>query len=126
MNAASVILSIIGALVVLASVGGGLWAVFRSSAQDSTIKRLRDERDDYLSRLNYIEPRHRAVEQQNELLLAMHNPTEKLDALAGDSHRVLDALKTMHVLIQQIDRSLYREGRHDTRRSEGTDAPPTL
>jgi hypothetical protein len=107
-STAQTILGVVGALVVLATAGGGLWAVFRSSAQDATIKRLRDERDDYLSRLNFIEPRHRAVEQQNEVLLALHNPTERLDDLGSQHAEMLRLLNAQSILLQQIDRTLDR------------------
>lgn len=108
MSAINLVLSIMGGLAGLAILGGGMWSLFRSSAQDDRIKRLQGERDDYLSRLNFIEPRHRAIEQQNELLLAMHNPTEKLDGLVATTDETLTIVRAMRDIGRQIDRELYR------------------
>lgn len=117
MNSAGVAISTILGLLALAGLGGGLWAVFRSAAQDARIKRLQDERDDYLSRLNYIEPRHRAVEQQNEVLLALHNPTDELTGLHDNQVEILRVINAQSALIRQIDRRLYEP------RGSGPDGP---
>lgn len=107
MNGLQTALSIIGALVVLSALGGALYANFRAAQSEATLKRLRDERDDYLSRLNYIEPRHRAIEQQNEVLLALHNPKDQLDDIQGSQAEMLRVLRAQKTLMEQIDRHLY-------------------
>lgn len=107
MNGLQTALSVIGALIVLAGVGGVLYANFRASQDEAVKKRLREERDDYLSRLNYIEPRHRALEQQNEVLLALHNPKEQLDDIGVNVVEALRLLRAQKSLMEQIDRTLY-------------------
>jgi hypothetical protein len=42
----------------------------------------RGPRRDYLSRLNYIEPKLTKAEEQNRILLELHNPAEQIKALA--------------------------------------------
>jgi hypothetical protein len=85
-------IAVILGLATLATIGGGLYAVFRSAAQDSRIKRLQDERDDYLSRLNYVEPRLVRAEEQNEMLRELHNPTQHLVDLKGQEQRNHDEI----------------------------------
>lgn len=106
MSAIGVAISSVLGLVALIGIGSGLWAVAHSTSQDQRIKRLQDERDDYLSRLNFIEPRHRAIEQQNEVLLALHDPTLRLESIDGNQVEILKQLGAQSVLIQQIDNKL--------------------
>lgn len=101
------VLAVLGTLVVLTSVGGGLYAYFRSTAADARIKRLQDERDDYLSRLNYIEPRHKVIEQQNELLRQLHNPTALLETIAGKADEIIVTLDEQRELLEEIDGKLH-------------------
>lgn len=108
MNALQTVLSVIGGLIVLAGIGGVLYAQFRSAQHEATETRLRAERDDYLSRLNYIEPRHRAIEQQNEVLLALHNPKDQLDDIAEHQQEIIRQLRAQRELIEQVDRKLYQ------------------
>lgn len=82
MDSLQAVLAIIGGLVALLMIGAATWAVFRSSSQDARIKRLQDERDDYLHRLNFIEPKVEALTKQNELLMAMHNPADQISKLS--------------------------------------------
>lgn len=115
MNTLQSVLVIIVSLVTLAGVGGALWAIARSSQQDARIKRLQGERDDYLSRLNYIEPRLKAVEQQNEVLLALHNPTDKIEALKAQEQAnhdaTVDLLQEQSRILRSIDKHLISGGR---------------
>lgn len=108
MNGLQTVLSGIGGLIVLAGIGGVLYAQFRSAQHEATVKRLREERDDYLSRLNYIEPRHRALEQQTEVLLALHNPKEQLDDMQATLTETARIARGILTLAEQIDRQLYR------------------
>lgn len=108
MNALQTALAVIGGLVTLAALGGALYANFRAAQSDAIIKRLRDERDDYLSRLNYIEPRHRAAEQQLEVLLALHNPKDQLDDMQTTLTETIRLVRGIKTLAEQIDRQLYR------------------
>jgi hypothetical protein len=84
-----------------------LYANFRAAQSEAQLKRLRDERDDYLSRLNFIEPRHRAAEQQLEVLLALHNPKEQLDTMSEHQTEQTRILHAVLALAEQIDRKLY-------------------
>lgn len=107
-------LAVVLALFALAVIGGGLWAAFRSTDQDARIKRLQGERDDLLSRLNFIEPKLKVVEDQNALLLAMHNPAEQIAELKSqeaENHRKTYALlEKQHATLLLIDEHLLREG----------------
>lgn len=100
------VLAIIGGLLVLTTAGAAIWAVFRSTSQDARIKRLQDERDDYLNRLNFIEPKVKALEQQNELLMAMHNPADAIAALGiqekANHEQTVTFLKEQSGLLKQI------------------------
>lgn len=91
MSTAQTILAVIGGLVVLAAVAGGLWAVFRSSAQDARIKQLSSWNTDLIARVNYLEPQVASLKQQNELLLEMHNPADQITKLAAQEQRNHDA-----------------------------------
>jgi hypothetical protein len=71
----------IATLLGLAGLGGATWAVIKASVQDATIKRLRGENDDYLKRLNYIEPKVEALERENKTLHVLHNPADAIDRL---------------------------------------------
>lgn len=115
MSDLQIVLGVVISLLTLAGLGGGVWVTFKGAATAARIKRLQDERDDYLSRLNFIEPRHRAVEQQNEVLLALHNPTEKLDQLGDNQTEILRVLRAQHRIIEQIDQQLYRDRPKDQR-----------
>lgn len=109
------VLAVIGALLALSAVGGGLYAAFRSNDQEARIKRLQSERDDYLSRLNYIEPRLTVVEQQNEVLRTLHNPADQLQALRVQEQtnhdRTVELLEQQHATLQSIDQHLVGRNR---------------
>jgi hypothetical protein len=92
-------LAVVGGLVALATLGGGLWAIFRTSAQDSRIKFLESQTADYLSRLNYIEPKLKEAEQQNRILLELHNPAEQIKQLAAQEQTNHD--QTITLLTEQ-------------------------
>lgn len=96
------LLTTLGGLAALVVLVAGLYAVFKSSAADARIKRLQDERDDYLSRLNYIEPRFVELEQQNKLLKSLHNPTARLESLEVTALRIdTKSDKTLELLDAQ-------------------------
>lgn len=105
-------LAVVVGVIALAAVAGGVWAVFRSSSQDARIDRLQDERDDYLSRLNFIEPRFKEVEQQNRLLLDLHNPADQIEALRAQEQtnhdRTVAILAEQSTTLHQIDTTLHR------------------
>lgn len=107
MSTTAAVLAVIATLVTLAGVAFAAWQLLKAADREARIKRLQNERDDYLSRLNYIEPRHRAIEQQNEVLLALHNPTDKLEDLAERQADMLRILRGIKTLAEQIDRRLY-------------------
>lgn len=107
-------LAVVGAIVMLAVVAGGLWAVFRSADRDARIDRLEGERDDYLSRLNFIEPRFKELEQQNKLLLDLHNPSDQIAALRVQEQtnhdRTVAILSEQSTTLHQIDTTLHGRG----------------
>lgn len=108
------VLTIVGAIITLVIVAAGIYAVFKSSAADARIKRLQDERDDYLSRLNYIEPKFVEAQQQNKLLRELHNPTSQLESMAHTGEgverkvdEILDVLENQERTLQSIDSRLH-------------------
>lgn len=90
-------LAVIGGLFMLAGIAGTLYAFARGSANEARIKRLQAERDDYLSRLNYIEPRYDVLKEQNKTLRTLTDPTPRLERLADTiddrSTEVLEELR---------------------------------
>lgn len=81
MSSLQAVLAVLGGLFGLAVIAGALWAFAKSGAQDAVIKRLRDERDDYLSRLNFIEPRFKSATEQNEILRTLVDPSTRLNEI---------------------------------------------
>jgi hypothetical protein len=81
LSALQVVFAVVLGLFALTAIGAGVWASFRSTDQDARIKRLQSERDDLLSRINYIEPKLLTLEKQNQVLLDLHNPAEQIAAL---------------------------------------------
>lgn len=116
MSGVATALSVLGALVTLAGIGGAMYANFRGAQYKATLDRVSRERDDYLSRLNFIEPRHRAAEQQLEVLLALHNPKDQLDDMQSTATETLRIVRGIKNIAEQIDRQLYRpRGERDDR-----------
>lgn len=109
MNYVTGAIIVIEFLIMLAGVGYGLFQAFRNSDRDAQLTRVRGDAADYLQKLNYVEPRLRAVEQQNEVLLALHNPTEQLDKLHTNDMEILRVLNAQHDLLEDIDREMYRD-----------------
>lgn len=123
------VFAVIQLVAMLAGLAFGAWQLLQGANREATIKRLRGENADYLQRLNYIEPKHRAMEQQVDVLLALHNPTDKLDELSEgirgtrellseDNREILNRLNAVKTLAEQIDRRLYAP-RGDRERSDG-------
>lgn len=110
MSTIQAVLSVLGALVALAIVGGGLWAVFRSSAQDATINRQRAEIADYRGRLDYIEPRLSAAEEQNRILRDLQNPTAEIGEVKGMQVKTLEILNEQRVTLEEIERRMPSRG----------------
>lgn len=111
MNTLQTALAILGGLLVLAATGGGIYAQARAADRDATEKRLRAENQDYTRRLDYVEPRLKTLEEQNELLLQLHNPTVKLDGLSSEHARILDLLKSQGRQIHAIHDAVSGDGR---------------
>lgn len=114
MNQLQLILGVVLALFALAAIGAGIWASFRSTDQEARIKRLRDERDDLLSRLNYIEPKVKTLEEQNKILLELHNPADQISELRAqeaDNHlKTYALLEQQYRTLQLIDDHLKNRG----------------
>ena len=107
----------VSGVLALALLVGGLWVVVRASNKDARIKRLQDENADYLKRLDYIEPRFAKAEQQNRLLLEMHNPSDQIEALRQQEQGNHDA--TVKILTEQAAVLKQIESRVKTPRSGG-------
>lgn len=103
----SAMLAILGALVLLAGAAGGTYAHFKSSEDKEEMARVRAHRDDLLSRLNFIEPRVKLLEQQNEVLMSLHNPAQQITNLAEQEQRnhveTVRLLQSTHDILEQID-----------------------
>jgi hypothetical protein len=102
MNPVLVIVSIIGALVVIAGFVTAVWVSARAGGQAERIKRLSGDRDDYKSRVEFIEPRLVKIEQENALLQELHNPSARLGAIKADTARILSILKDQAADIKAI------------------------
>lgn len=102
MNDLQTFLAIVGSLVLLAGVGGVLYAQARASQRDATETRLRRENEDYLRRLNFVEPKLAKAEEQNALLMTLHNPTAKLEELSGNDKKILEILAAQGLELRQI------------------------
>lgn len=96
--AIQVILGIFGVTVI----GGVLWVAARSSYSDAQMKRMRGENEDYLRRLNYVEPRLSLVEKQNELLMSLHNPSSFQDRTDTSLSRIQTLLDEQHGVLADI------------------------
>lgn len=121
MNDVGIIFASIGTLILLAGIAGSVWAVIRTSAQEATIKRLRDENEDYLRRLNYLEPRVEVLESRNEILEQLHNPAKAIAEVATQVAQLLalemqnhgetidlmkEETKRVETILNKIDRHL--------------------
>lgn len=115
MSTLQAVLAIIGALFVLAALGGGLYVAARSSASDVRERRLREENEDLVRRLDWIEPRFKQAEQQNQLLLQLHNPTSQLEALGTQAMANYEAtvaiLNQQSAVLHEIDEKLHAGGK---------------
>ncbi len=96
-----------GSLLALAAIGGGAWATWKSAGLEATVKRLRSEIADYLSRLNYIEPRLEVVERENKTLLALHNSAGAIQELKEQEAKNHEATFGM---LAQLHRDLVKNG----------------
>lgn len=74
----------LGVLVVASGLAAVVWAKFQSDAKDITERRLRAENEDYLRRLNYLEPHATGLEQRVKVLESLHAPTEAIEGLRRD------------------------------------------
>jgi hypothetical protein len=104
-------LATIGGLVALASIVGGLYAVFKSTAMDKTIERQRNEIGDYIQRLDYVEPRLHTLEQRNETLLALHDPAPERAKNAAEHATIVGLLTDQGRLLGEIEGRLEGRGR---------------
>lgn len=77
------ILSAVAVIFGLLGSGGALWAVFRASALEASNERLRKENEDYVRRLNYIEPKVEVLERENTTLRSTRDPSEKLEGISA-------------------------------------------
>lgn len=104
-------LALIGALFGLAVLAGGVYAVFRTAAQDARLKVVSGQRDDYLQRLNYIEPKVTKLEEQNRILLELHNPAEQIKQLASQEQtnhdRTVELLEQQSTVLSEIETRLH-------------------
>lgn len=111
MNTLGLILSIIGGLAALAAVSAGVYATFKGTAADKRIERLQGERDDYLSRLNFIEPRYAALEEQNQTLRTLYDPSARLvelgAAVESNAKKVLAVLDRQAATLEEIKQRVH-------------------
>lgn len=94
MNNVQAALTILGALVLLAGVGSAIWVYATGGAQDKRIERLQGERDDLLSRLNYIEPRFKSLGEQFATLQTLVDPSARLAEIRATVNAKTDEILT--------------------------------
>lgn len=103
MSGLVLVLAGIGSLVAILVVAGGVWSVLRSSTIEANYQRVRDEAEDYLRRVNFLEPRVEVLERENKTLRDLHNPAKAIDVAA---HQVAkNHLQTFEVLTR-IEKNL--------------------
>lgn len=106
MTNVAAIFEIFAGVIGFIGIGATLWAYARMTGNDARIKRLTGENTEMIARLNYIEPRFDTLGKQNEFLLALHDPSEKYDALKAqgqDNHvETVELLKAQSVELQDI------------------------
>lgn len=107
----SAVVSIILGLLAFASLGGVLYSAAKGAANEATIKRLREENVDYLGRLNYIEPRMKAAEQQNETLIRLIDPHPALKEIGEKVDKVEEKTESLVTLFRQHQRTLSEVAR---------------
>lgn len=120
MNNIGIFIASLGTLILLAGTAGAVWAVIRTSAQEATIKRLRDENEDYLRRLNYLEPRVDVLENRNEILEQLHNPAKAIAEVATQVAQLLalevknheSVVKLIHTETSRVETVLNRIDGH--------------
>lgn len=100
----------LGALFGLCVLSGAVWAVIRTSALQTSNDRLRNEAEDYLRRLGFLEPRVDVLERENRTLRDLHNPAEAISDIAAKVGRLADQEGTNHRetidVLNQIDAHL--------------------
>lgn len=106
MSQLAVALSVLGGLLALVGLAAGVSAVFRTTAQDKRIERLQSENGDYIRRLDYVEPRLHTLEQQNETLLRLHDPTVDRAATASEHAAILRVLNANTRVLAEIESSM--------------------
>ncbi len=118
MGPTQAVLAIIGGLIVVAGFTGGLYAYAKAGAQDAIIERLRGERDDLLSRLNFIEPRFAAAEEQNKILKTLTDPSEGLkqigDQVNTKAEQITMILERQSATLADIQTQVHVPRRSDT------------
>jgi hypothetical protein len=117
MTGLSQAVTLVAAMIGLALLIGAAWALVRASNRDATLKRAREENTDYVKRLDFLEPRFKELEQQNKLLLEMHNPADQISALQMQEQVNHD--RTVQLLTAQAEVLKQIESRVKTPRSGG-------
>jgi phosphopantetheine adenylyltransferase len=108
-NQVSLALSIVGGVLLLIGVAAALTAVYRTTASDKILARLRGENVDYVRRLEYVEPRLHTLEQQNETLLRLHDPSTDRAATKAEHAEIIRILNEQTRVLGEIESGM--EGR---------------
>lgn len=95
----AVVATCVGLFILVGAAFAG-WQLLKAADKEAELTRLRSFNADYLERLNYIEPKHRALEQQVDVLLALHDPS-------AEHAEIIKLLHGIKRLAEQIDHSLY-------------------
>lgn len=111
MNQVAVTVSVIGVVLLLVGVAAGLLAVFKTTAQDKRIERLQSENGDYVRRLDYVEPRLHTLEQQNETLLRLHDPTADRAATKAEHTQIIGLLNAQSAVLVELEQNMQGRGR---------------
>lgn len=98
-------LGVLVALVLLAAVAAGVWVVFKGKAVELTVQRLRGENEDYVRRLNYVEPQLEHLKNENGVLRSMVNPATEIHEMREQENAHHD--EQMRVL-RSIERNTKR------------------
>lgn len=100
MNSIVAVIVVITGILGLAGLGGAVYANLRSSALEASNRRLTNDNEYYLRKVNYLEPRVDVLERENETLHRLHNPTPEIVTLreqeATNHTEAMGLLRAIH------------------------------
>lgn len=116
MNQAALTISVVVGTLAVIGVIAFLIAVTRTTAQEKRIERLQSENEDYIRRLDYVEPRLHTLEQQNSTLMKLHDPTDQIASARQDHKEILAILRAQGTVLAELEETISNRFPHQDRR----------